>query len=196
MHLQTSGILTSIFCTLLIAMSTPRGPHTQFQNQVNLTTTQPITELLASRISYIPLLIHADQLGFIPKHQMSDGARKILDLIQWTEFHKMPSLLLSLDAFDKVHWSYLNLVLQKFGFTGNINTAILALYLHPSARVWTSGITSDPFTIPNGTRQGCPLCLLIVALVIKPPQSSHKSPPKDIRTTDSRYYTQIRTIRG
>lgn len=134
---------------------------------------------LTSRNSlHIPTLIHADQGSFIPRQQISHGTRRIIDLIQWVEFHKMPSLLFSLDTekvFDRIHWSYLKSVLQKFGFAGNINTAVLALYSHPSAKVWRSDMTSDPFATSNGTRQGCPLSPLIFSLVMEPLATSIQS---------------------
>lgn len=72
----------------------------------------------------------------------------------------MSSLLLSSDtekAFDQVHWLYMTKVLEKCGFQGKILSAIMALYSMPSAQVNASGLLSKPFTISNGTRQGCPL---------------------------------------
>lgn len=139
-------------------------------------------KILASRISpYIPTLIHPDQVGFVPHRQAPDGTRWFIDIIQWAEHHHTPSLLLSLDtekAFDRVHWTYLKAVLQKFGLTGRISAAILALYSSPSARVLTSGMVSKPFYISNGTRQGCPLSPLIFALIMEPLAEAIRSHPQ------------------
>lgn len=127
-------------------------------------------KILGSHLSQnIPHLVHPDHVGFVPKRQALDGSR-FIDLIQWAKQHCTTSLLLSLDtekAFDRVHWLYLKEVLQKFGLQGTFARAILELYSSPSVRVQTSGITSTPFNITNGTRQRCPLSPLIFSLVME-----------------------------
>lgn len=87
------------------------------------------------------------------------------------ERKKIPAILLSLDAekaFDRIHWGFIFRTLHKFGLTGNIATAIAALYSQPSARVLANGVLSKPFQITNGTRQGCPLSPLIFDLIMEP----------------------------
>lgn len=72
---------------------------------------------------------------------------------------------MSLDAekaIERLHWGYLQAVLQKFGFKGRILNSILALYSSPSAKVLING------DVDNDTRQGCPLSPLIFALAIEP----------------------------
>lgn len=79
-------------------------------------------------------------------------------------------MFISLDAekaFDRVNWEFLKIILHKFGFIGPIYHAICSLYRSPSGMVFTIGFFSSPFPITNGTRQGCPLSLLIFALFIK-----------------------------
>lgn len=91
---------------------------------------------------------------------MLDGARQFMNLIQWAEYNKPPSIPLLLDAekaFDWIHWSYMRAVISKFGFPSCILSSITTLYSQPTAKVWTPGFMSPPFPITNGTRQGCPL---------------------------------------
>lgn len=80
------------------------------------------TKLLASHLAkFIPSLMHPDQVVFIPNRKVSDGTRRFIDLIQWTEHYRTPSLPNSLDAeqmFDNVHWKYIKAVLVKFVITG------------------------------------------------------------------------------
>lgn len=119
----------------------------------------------------MPHLVHPDQVGFIPHRQASDGTQRFVYLIHWVEHFQMPSLLISLDAeeaFDRVHWEFLEAVLKKFGIEGNFLQAILGLYSIPISRVWTTVLLSDSFPITNDTRQGCPLSPLTFAMVIEP----------------------------
>lgn len=116
----------------------------------------------------MPSLIHQDQSGLMKGRQVFDATRRLIDIIQNT---RTSSLLLSLDvekAFNRVHWSYLQATLCKFGFQGCILSAIMALYATPSAQVYTSEMLSKPFQISNGTRQGCPLSPLIFNLLMEP----------------------------
>lgn len=97
--------------------------------------------------------------------------RRIANIIHYANKTQMPSLLLSVDAdkaFDRVHWLYMTKVLEKFGFHGTIITATMALYSNPSAQVNSSGLLSKPFSITNGTRQGCLLFPSVFNLMIEP----------------------------
>lgn len=119
----------------------------------------------------IPSIIQRDQVGFVKRRQTSDATRGIVNVIHHVERTQTPSLLLSINeekAFDRVHWTYMEMALSKFGFKYSILKAILALYSCPSAQVYSAGFLSTPFSISNGTRQGCPLSPTIFNLMIEP----------------------------
>lgn len=92
--------------------------------------------------------------------------------MQLAERDRRPSLLISLDAekaFARVHWGYLEVVvLEAFRLTGFRGQAIRAVYSNLRASVLPPGILSQPFFKSNGTQQGCPLSLVIFALVMEP----------------------------
>lgn len=129
-------------------------------------------KMLAGRLSSVlPTLINRDQVGFIRGRQAPDGTRRLINIISQLESSKTPAILFSLDAekaFDRINWQFMFRVLEKFGFVGNIHSAIAALYSTPSARVLVNGTLSKPFSISNGTRQGCPLSPLIFDMVMEP----------------------------
>lgn len=139
------------------------------------------SKLIANRVNTVlSSLVHHDQVGFVANRQARDGTRRILNLIQLAKLSSADSILISLDAekaFDRVNWSYLSQVLNRFGFGGLILNAIQSLYTFPSALVFTSGFISAPFDITNGTRQGCPLSPLIFALCIEPLAAAIRATP-------------------
>ena len=131
-----------------------------------------ITKLLAKRLNTIlPKIIKADQTGFIRDRYSSDNIRRLFDIIDQVNAQKTPVLLASLDAekaFDRMEWSFLFSVLEKFNMGPNCIKWIKSLYSHPNAMVTTNGLNSDRFPPERGTRQGCSLSPLLYLLGAEP----------------------------
>lgn len=81
---------------------------------------------------------------------------------------KAPRMVLSMDAekaFDRVKWDFMTEVLRGVGLGDRIIGWVSALNASPRARVKVNGTLLDYFQICNGTRQGCPLSLLLFAIL-------------------------------
>ena len=130
------------------------------------------TKILATRLqSHLPHLIHLDQVGFVPTREARDNTTKVLNLLYTSTRTKTPSIFLSTDAekaFDRVGWAFMFATLRHVGLGRKMMHWILATYASPAARVRANGVTSDPFQITNGTRQGCPLSPLLFAVSLEP----------------------------
>ncbi|XP_051807528.1 LINE-1 retrotransposable element ORF2 protein isoform X1 [Acanthochromis polyacanthus] len=131
-----------------------------------------ITKTLSHRIEKIlPFIIHPDQTGFIKGRHSSTNTRRLFNLMVHSSQQHTPSIIVTLDAekaFDKVNWSFLILTMQKFGFGESFINWIKILYTAPLATVVTNGLTSQPFTLHRGTRQGCPLSPSLFTIFIEP----------------------------
>uniref|UniRef100_A0A8C5MIU5 Reverse transcriptase domain-containing protein n=1 Tax=Leptobrachium leishanense TaxID=445787 RepID=A0A8C5MIU5_9ANUR len=129
-------------------------------------------KLLASRIApLLPILISAEQTGFIPGRQTCDNTRRFYNIIDIAYRTNMSGLLLALDAekaFDRLLWGYMRMALESFGFPALFINSIMSLYSSPTVKVLASGFLSSSFSITNGTRQGCPLSPLIFVLALEP----------------------------
>ena len=82
-----------------------------------------ITKLLAKRLNtLLPKIIKANQTGFIRDRYSSDNIRHLFDIIDQVNAQNTPVLLASLDAekaFDRMEWSFLFSVLEKFNMGPN-----------------------------------------------------------------------------
>uniref|UniRef100_A0A8C5MIE2 Reverse transcriptase domain-containing protein n=1 Tax=Leptobrachium leishanense TaxID=445787 RepID=A0A8C5MIE2_9ANUR len=130
-------------------------------------------KVLALRLTrHMRYLVHPDQTGFIQGREGRDNTTLAINLIHAARKNLAnPTLLLSTDAekaFDRVHWPFLFNTLRHMGFGPHVLQWISALYAHPTARINLNGALSPPFTIQNGTRQGCPLSPLLFALSLEP----------------------------
>ena len=137
---------------------------------------------IANRIkTVLPKLINEDQTGFIPGRYIGDNIRILYDIMSYLDENQLPGLLVSIDfekAFDTVNWSYMNKVLNAFGFGKDICCWISTFYTNIKSYVIINGKVSKSFEIQRGCRQGDPispylfvLCSEILAVRIRAEKS-------------------------
>lgn len=112
-------------------------------------------------------LIHCDQVGFVHTRSSVDNIRCLIGIMWASQKQACPAAAFSLGAkkvFDRVEWPYLFSTPETFCFSGKFISWIRLLYANSRASAATNGITSQPFVIHRGTRQGSfALCVSTVA---------------------------------
>lgn len=131
-----------------------------------------ITKTLSPHLEkIIPSIIHSDQTGFVKGRHSSNNTRRLFNLLEYSSLQQQPTIIVSLDAekaFDRVNWSFLTSTLHKFGFGESFINWVHILHTTPTATVLTNGLTSPPFTLCRGARQGCPLSPSLFTIFIEP----------------------------
>ncbi|KAF7235135.1 hypothetical protein EYD10_18021 [Varanus komodoensis] len=128
--------------------------------------------ILAERLKKLLIdFIHPDQNGFLPKRQMKNNLRTILDILEYYEIHtKKPMALLFMDAqkaFDNVNWQFMKQQMIQMEFGEKFINAISSISQKQSARILIKGKLSNPIEIQKGTRQGYPLSPLLFILILE-----------------------------
>uniref|UniRef100_A0A8C5QKU6 Reverse transcriptase domain-containing protein n=1 Tax=Leptobrachium leishanense TaxID=445787 RepID=A0A8C5QKU6_9ANUR len=139
------------------------------------------SKILADRLKpFLPALVHADQVGFVPGREARDNTMRTLQLMHHARRSSQALALLSTDAekaFDRVDWDFISLSLTHIGLGPHLCTWIGALYGNTTARVCVNGVFTTPFAIRNGTRQGCPLSPLLFVVTLEPFLEAIRSNP-------------------
>ena len=79
-------------------------------------------------------------------------------------------MILSIDAekaFDKIQHPFLIKVLENVGIEGTYLNIIKSIYEKPTAIIILNGEKLRTFSLRSGTRQGCPLSLLLFNIVLE-----------------------------
>ena len=79
-------------------------------------------------------------------------------------------MIISIDAekaFDKIQHPVMIKTLQKAGIEGTYLNIIKAIYDKPTANIILNGQKLKAFPLKSGTRQGCPLLLLLFNIVLE-----------------------------
>ena len=79
-------------------------------------------------------------------------------------------MILSIDAekaFDKIQHPFLIKTLEKVGIERTYLNIIKTIYEEPTANIILNGDKLRAFPLRSGTRQGCPLSLLLFNIVLE-----------------------------
>ena len=147
------------------------------------------TKAIAKRLeAVLPLVINADQTGYIKRRYNGENVRLISDIISYTAAKNLPRLAIFLDfekAFDSIEWNFLFKALDKLNFGPDFKNWVRTFYCNITSCVTNNGYASDFFNLERGVRQGCPLSgilfvlgIEILALAIK--KNPHRAEWRDI----------------
>ena len=62
-------------------------------------------------------------------------------------------------------WDFISSDLQKFRYGEKLNRMIEVAYTNIQSKIKINGLLSDPFTLMQGVRQGCPLSMVLYITV-------------------------------
>ena len=79
-------------------------------------------------------------------------------------------MIISIDeekAFDKIQHPFMIKTLSKVGIDGAFLNIIKAIYVRPTANIILNGQKLRAFPLGSGTRQGCPVSLLLFIIALE-----------------------------
>uniref|UniRef100_A0A803SUG8 Reverse transcriptase domain-containing protein n=1 Tax=Anolis carolinensis TaxID=28377 RepID=A0A803SUG8_ANOCA len=157
------------------------------------------TTILAERMKeFLKDWIGEEQTGFLPKRQMKDNVREIINIIEFYEFTKKDELaLLTIDmekAFDNLNWDFFKLLIRELDMGYKFINAINQIYDKQEAKIKINSGESQKFEICKGTRQGCPLSPLLFIFSLEILLKSIRDDPKLIGVKIRKHNYKVRAF--
>ena len=136
------------------------------KNLTNLSNWRPISLLnvdykimskaIANRIKKVlKILIDSSQTGFIKGRYIGENIRLLFDIIEYTEEHDLPGILLFTDfekAFDSINHEYIEQILDVFNFDPGIKSWVKLFYNNATSCVLYNGYLTSFFPTPTRSK--------------------------------------------
>ncbi|KAL9427669.1 hypothetical protein AB3S75_029786 [Citrus x aurantiifolia] len=123
-----------------------------------------IAKAIANRLKLIlPQIISPTQSAFIPNRLITDNViigYECLHKIRHSKGRRNGLVALKLDiskAYDRVEWSFLDQIMEKFGFSNKWRSLIMSCITTAQFSVIINGTPKGLILPERGLRQGCPL---------------------------------------
>ena len=117
------------------------------------------------------MIIHHDQVGFIPEMQGWFNIWKSINVINYINKPKdKKHVIISLDAekaLDKIQHPFMIKVLERSGIQGQYLNLIKATYSKPVTNIKLNGEKLEAISLKSGSRKGCPLSPYLFNIVLE-----------------------------
>nr|XP_025628637.1 uncharacterized protein LOC112721825 [Arachis hypogaea] len=118
-----------------------------------------ISKVLVRKMrTVMPGLVGETQSAFVQGRKIHDGALIVCETVQWLKTSRKKVAIIKLDfqkAYDRVRWSFVDIVLQKMGFEQRWRNWVKECLSTASMSVLVNGSPTRPFKMERGLRQGC-----------------------------------------
>lgn len=131
-----------------------------------------LSKAVANRFtSVMDRLIHYSQACGVKGRSIQEQAVFLKLIEKYLLENDIDAHLAALDlknAFDRVSHNWIFLVLSALNFGQRMMLLVTMMYSELTSSVEINGLICKPFPVKRGTRQGCPLSMLIYVLCIEP----------------------------